>query len=99
MGKPVRAVLRGRDRSNVILLPGGLGRRAVRQRALILPTSVAPAFGSGSSPAFGFMHMASKRWVDRQCKEKMMWCSAVGCIVTLTLSLLAAPLTGAAQPR
>jgi putative ABC transport system substrate-binding protein len=29
----------------------------------------------------------------------MMWCSAVGCIVTLTLSLLAAPLTGTAQPR
>ena len=29
----------------------------------------------------------------------MMWCSAVGCIVTLTLSLLAAPLSGAAQPR
>jgi putative tryptophan/tyrosine transport system substrate-binding protein len=29
----------------------------------------------------------------------MMWCSAVGGIVTLTLSLLAAPLTGAAQPR
>ena len=28
-----------------------------------------------------------------------MWCSAVGCIVTLTLSLLAVPLTGAAQPR
>jgi hypothetical protein len=28
-----------------------------------------------------------------------MWCSAVGFIVTLTLSLLAAPLTGTAQPR
>jgi putative ABC transport system substrate-binding protein len=28
-----------------------------------------------------------------------MWCSAVGCIVTLTLGLLAASLTGAAQPR
>ena len=28
-----------------------------------------------------------------------MWCSAVGCIVTLTLSLLAAPLTVTAQPR
>jgi len=48
---------------------------------------------------FGFIHMASKRWVDRQCKEKMMWCRAVGCIVTLTLSLLAAPLTVTAQPR
>src|SRR5712664_1360020 len=45
------------------------------------------------------MHMASKRWVDRQCKEKMMWCSAAGCIVTLTLSLLAAPLTVTAQLR
>src|SRR5262245_46752120 len=28
-----------------------------------------------------------------------MWCSAVGVIVTLTLSLLAAPLTVTAQPR
>ena len=28
-----------------------------------------------------------------------MWCSAVGCIVTLTLSLLAAPLMVTAQPR
>ena len=28
-----------------------------------------------------------------------MWCSAVGCIITLTLSLLAAPLTVTAQPR
>src|SRR5262244_3153531 len=41
--------------------------------------------------------MARKRWVYRQCKEKMMWCSAVGVIVTLTLSLLAAPLTSTAQ--
>src|SRR6267378_3233446 len=45
------------------------------------------------------MHMASTRWVYRQCKEKMMWCSAVGRIVTLTLSLFAAPLTVTAQPR
>src|SRR5438132_1345205 len=29
----------------------------------------------------------------------MMWCSAVGFLVTLTLSLLATPLTGTAQPR
>jgi putative ABC transport system substrate-binding protein len=43
--------------------------------------------------------MASKRLIYRQGKEKMMWCSTVGCIVTLTLSLLAAPLTGMAQPR
>ena len=28
-----------------------------------------------------------------------MWCSAVGCLVTLTLSLLAAPLASVAQPR
>ena len=28
-----------------------------------------------------------------------MWCSAVGFTVTLTLSLLAAPLTVTAQPR
>ena len=27
-----------------------------------------------------------------------MWCSAVGCIVTLTLSMLAAPLAVEAQP-
>src|SRR6266852_708220 len=43
--------------------------------------------------------MASKRWLYRQCKEKMMWCSAVGCIVTLTLSLLAASRMVTAQPR
>src|SRR5262245_48813146 len=43
------------------------------------------------------MHMASKRWGDRQYKEKMMWCSAVGCIITLTLSLLAAPHAADAQ--
>jgi putative ABC transport system substrate-binding protein len=30
-------------------------------------------------------------------QEKMMWCSAVGCLVTLTLSLLAAPLAAQAQ--
>src|SRR5881397_220532 len=45
------------------------------------------------------MHMASTRWVYRQCKEKMMWCRAVGFIVPLTLSLLAAPLTVTAQLR
>ena len=27
-----------------------------------------------------------------------MWCSTIGCIVTLTLSLLVAPLAAAAQP-
>src|SRR5215212_2939307 len=42
MGKPVRAVLRGRDHSNVILLPGG-GEETylcvlIWQRALPLPT-------------------------------------------------------------
>jgi putative ABC transport system substrate-binding protein len=31
-------------------------------------------------------------------KEMTLWCSAVGCIVTLTLSLLAAPLAADAQP-
>jgi putative tryptophan/tyrosine transport system substrate-binding protein len=31
-------------------------------------------------------------------QEKMMWCRAVGCLVTLTLSLLAAPLVAEAQP-
>jgi putative ABC transport system substrate-binding protein len=44
------------------------------------------------------MHMASKRWLGN-AKEKMMWRSAVGCIVTLTLSLLTAPITVTAQPR
>jgi hypothetical protein len=43
--------------------------------------------------------MASTRWVDRQGKEKRMRCSAVGFIVTLTLSLLVRPLTVTAQPR
>src|SRR5919108_1732363 len=45
------------------------------------------------------MHIASKRWVCGRCKENMMWCSAVGCIVMLTLSLFTAPLTVTAQPR
>jgi putative ABC transport system substrate-binding protein len=31
-------------------------------------------------------------------KEKTMWCSAIGCIVTLTLSMLAVPLAAVAQP-
>src|SRR5262245_29596489 len=31
-------------------------------------------------------------------KEMTMWCSAVGCLVTLTLSLLAVPLAADAQP-
>src|SRR5262245_28954930 len=34
----------------------------------------------------------------RPFKEKTMWCNAVGCIVTLTLSLLAAPLAAHGQP-
>jgi putative ABC transport system substrate-binding protein len=37
--------------------------------------------------------------IYRQGKAKRMWCSAVGVLVTLTLSLLTAPLTGTAQPR
>src|ERR671923_850132 len=45
------------------------------------------------------MHIASKRWVCGRCKENMMWCSAVGCIVMLTLSLFTAPFTVTAQPR
>src|SRR5882724_9901890 len=35
----------------------------------------------------------------RTILKAMWWDSAVGFIVTLTLSLLAAPLTGTAQPR
>src|SRR5262249_58614077 len=42
--------------------------------------------------------MASKRLIYRQCKEKMMWYSTLGCIVTLALGLLAAPLLAVAQP-
>src|SRR5262245_21926670 len=44
------------------------------------------------------MHMASKRRGCGNSKEQTMWwCSAVGFIVTLTLSVLAAPLTVTAQ--
>src|SRR5207245_2599323 len=43
--------------------------------------------------------MASKRWLYRQCKEKIMRCHAIGFIIPLILSLLAAPLTVTAQPR
>src|SRR5215831_10796183 len=45
--------------------------------------------------AFGF---AGKKQVGMRLKETTMWYSAVGCIVTLTLSLLAAPLAADAQP-
>jgi putative ABC transport system substrate-binding protein len=37
--------------------------------------------------------------IQTRRKEKMMWRSAVGFLVTLPLSLLAAPLTGTAPPR
>jgi ABC-type uncharacterized transport system substrate-binding protein len=40
--------------------------------------------------------MASRREVCEQCKEKTMWGSIVGCIVTL--SLLAVPFVAVAQP-
>src|SRR5438874_1880952 len=36
--------------------------------------------------------------VGMRMKETTMWYSAVGCLVTLTLSLLAAPLAADAQP-
>jgi putative tryptophan/tyrosine transport system substrate-binding protein len=55
------------------------------------------AFLGASRLAFGFMHMPSKKWICGQFKEKTMWCSAVGCLVTLILSLLVAPLTVTAQ--
>jgi hypothetical protein len=35
----------------------------------------------------------------RTILKAMWWDSAVGCIVTLTLSLFAAPLPGTAQPQ
>src|SRR5437867_4451626 len=44
------------------------------------------------------MHMASKRGACGQCKEKTMWCSIVGSIITLLVSLLAVPLVAEAQP-
>jgi putative ABC transport system substrate-binding protein len=42
--------------------------------------------------------MARRRWAGGRFKEKTMWCSAVGFIVTLTLSMLAAPVLAVAQP-
>jgi hypothetical protein len=41
---------------------------------------------------------AGKKQVGMRPKETTMWYRAVGCIVTLTLSLLAAPLAADAQP-
>src|SRR2546426_1111948 len=42
--------------------------------------------------------MARRRWAGGRCREKTMWGSTVGFIVTLTLGMLAAPLTAVAQP-
>src|SRR2546426_4459595 len=39
MGKPVRAVLRGRDHSNVILLPGG-DEETYRKATRLVPTQL-----------------------------------------------------------
>src|SRR5262245_37399188 len=53
------------------------------------------ASGGGSPRAFGFH---GKKTVGIQpIEETTMWYSAVGCLVTLTLNLLAAPLTVTAQ--
>src|SRR5262245_12639869 len=49
----------------------------------------------GSCLAFGF---AGKKQVGMRPKETTMGYSAVGCLVTLTLSLLAVPLAADAQP-
>src|SRR5262249_41510373 len=38
-----------------------------------------------------------RRLAYDRCEDMIMWWSTVGCLVTLTLSLLAAPLTAAAQ--
>src|SRR6266567_9201207 len=51
--------------------------------------------GAETSCAFG---VAGKQQVGLRPKETLMWYRAVGCLVTLTLSLLAAPLTADAQP-
>src|ERR671923_2284723 len=42
--------------------------------------------------------MESRRSAADRRKETAMWSRAVGCLVTLTLSLLAAPLLATAQP-
>src|SRR5438093_8018956 len=42
--------------------------------------------------------MARSRWAGGRFKEKTMWRSTAGFIVTLTLSMLAAPLVAGAQP-
>src|SRR5262245_14881165 len=42
--------------------------------------------------------MASNRSAYNRCEERTMRYSAVGCLVTLTLSLLTVPLTATAQP-
>src|SRR5262252_3698790 len=43
--------------------------------------------------------MERRRSVSDHRKGTIMWYSTVGCLVTLTLSLLVAPLTARAQPR
>src|SRR5437870_3533814 len=42
--------------------------------------------------------MESRRSAGGRCEEMTMWYSAVGCLVTLALSLLVAPLLAVAQP-
>src|SRR5262245_21070245 len=43
--------------------------------------------------------MERRRSAPDRRKETIMWYSAIGCLVTLILSLLVAPLTARAQPR
>src|SRR5206468_3806451 len=54
-----------------------------------------PAEPRPAGAALGFTRTKS---VGMRPKETIMWYRALGCLVTLTLSLLAAPLAAAAQP-
>ena len=55
------------------------------------------ALGNRRSYRGGFIHMERERAAWGLLEEMLMWCSAIGCIVTLTLSLLVAPLAATAQ--
>src|SRR5262249_30486056 len=47
---------------------------------------------------FGFIHRERRRSAGGRCEETTMGYSTIGCLVTLTLSMLVAPLLAVAQP-
>src|SRR5437867_11404396 len=63
------------------------------------PPASAPLRLPGAAEAQRSASIERRRSASDRRKGTIMWYSAVGCLVTLTLSLLAAPLTARAQPR